>query len=132
MNDMSGRFTRFADIRVDLAVELGRTRIPLRELQQLTEGSVVALDRMTDELLDLTANGHPIAKCEVVAQNGRFALRIVSLESAEAPVGQVGGIDAPEPSDLAAAFDDAPTNRPAQDGGAEAQAEAKAETEAEG
>jgi flagellar motor switch protein FliN/FliY len=53
--------------------------MPLREMLLLDEGSMVALDRLTDELLDVTANGRVIARGEVVAENGRFALRIVHL-----------------------------------------------------
>ena len=64
---------------VRVAVELGRTEMPLREMLMLGEGSMVALDRLTDELLDVTANGRVIARGEVVAENGRFALRIVHL-----------------------------------------------------
>lgn len=72
-------FSRFGDVAVRLSVELGRTEMPLREVLQLGEGSTVALDRLTDELLDVTANGRVIARGEVVAEKGRFALRIVSL-----------------------------------------------------
>ncbi|MGB7417917.1 MAG: flagellar motor switch protein FliN [Erythrobacter sp.] len=70
---------RFADISVKLSVELGRTQMPLKSLLALGEGSIVALDRLTDELLDVTANGQVVARGEVIAQNGRFALRIVTM-----------------------------------------------------
>ncbi len=75
---------RFGDVAVSLSVELGRTELPLRDVLALGEGSVVALSRLTDELLDVTANGKVIARGEVVAENGRFALRIVSLVGDEA------------------------------------------------
>jgi flagellar motor switch protein FliN/FliY len=94
-------FSRFGDVAVRLSVELGRTDMPLRDVLLLGEGSTVALDRLTDELLDVTANGRVIARGEVVAEKGRFALRIVTLvgedgqdvppasapAAAEAPVG---------------------------------------------
>jgi flagellar motor switch protein FliN/FliY len=80
----SSRLARFGDVAVNLSVELGRTDLPLRDVLALNEGSVVALNRLTDELLDVTANGRVIARGEVVAQNGRFALRIVSLVGDEA------------------------------------------------
>jgi flagellar motor switch protein FliN/FliY len=64
---------------VRLSVELGRTEMALRDILMLGEGSIVMLDRLTDELLDLTANGRVIARGEVVAEKGRFALRIVQL-----------------------------------------------------
>jgi flagellar motor switch protein FliN/FliY len=72
-------FARFGDVAVRLSVELGRTDMPLRDVLLLGEGSTVPLDRLTDELLDVTANGRVIARGEVVAERGRFALRIVSL-----------------------------------------------------
>jgi flagellar motor switch protein FliN/FliY len=72
-------FSRFGDVAVRLSVELGRTEMPLRDVLSLGEGSTVTLDRLTDELLDVTANGRVIARGEVVAEKGRFALRIVSL-----------------------------------------------------
>ncbi len=80
-----GNFSRFGDVGVTLAVELGRTELPLRQVLALGEGSVVPLDRLTDDLLDVTANGREIAKAEIVAQDGRFALRIVELGGTEEP-----------------------------------------------
>ncbi len=79
---------RFGDVSVRLSVELGRTEMCLRDVLNLREGSTVSLDRLTDELLDITANGRVIARGEVVADKGRFGLRIVSLvgeDGAEAP-----------------------------------------------
>ena len=75
---------RFGDVSVSLSVELGRTELPLRDVLALGEGSVVALSRLTDELLDVTATGKVIARGAVIAENGRFALRIVSLVGDEA------------------------------------------------
>ena len=72
-------FARFGDVAVRISVELGRTEMPLRDVLRLGEGSTVTLDRLTDELLDVTANGRVIARGEVVAEKGRFALRIVSV-----------------------------------------------------
>lgn len=72
-------FARFGDVAVRLSVELGRTEMPLRDVLMLGEGSTVTLDRLTDELLDVTANGRVIARGEVVAEKGRFGLRIVCL-----------------------------------------------------
>ncbi|TAD84753.1 MAG: flagellar motor switch protein FliN [Sphingomonadales bacterium] len=74
-----GALHRFGDVAVRLSVELGRTEMPLRDVLTLGEGSTVTLDRLTDELLDVTANGRVIARGEVVAEKGRFALRIVDL-----------------------------------------------------
>ncbi|MEP3422221.1 MAG: flagellar motor switch protein FliN [Erythrobacter sp.] len=79
MNAFNPAMHRFGDVTVRLSVELGRTDMPLKDVLSLAEGSVVPLDRLTDELLDVTANGRVVARGEVVAQDGRFALRIVSL-----------------------------------------------------
>ena len=76
---------RFGDVTVRLSVELGRTDLPLKDVLSLDEGSVVALNRLTDELLDVTANGHVVARGEVVAQDGKFALRIISMVDDDAP-----------------------------------------------
>ena len=57
--------------------------MPLRDVLALGNGSVVALNRLTSELLDITANGKVVAQGEVIAQEGRFALRIVSLVGEE-------------------------------------------------
>lgn len=79
MNSHNPALARFGGVSVRLSVELGRTEMSLRDVLALGEGSVVALNRLTDELLDVTANGRVIARGEVVAEDGRFALRIVSL-----------------------------------------------------
>ena len=87
MTQAASALSRFGDVTVRLAVELGRADMPLRDVLSLAEGSVVALDRLTDELLDVTANGRIVAHGEVVAQDGRFALRIVRLAGEDpAPV----------------------------------------------
>jgi flagellar motor switch protein FliN/FliY len=72
-------FDLLQDVDVRLSVELGRTQMKLREVLALSEESVVMLDRLTDELLDVLVNGKAIAKGEIVAQDGRFGLRIVEL-----------------------------------------------------
>lgn len=72
-------FDFLKDVDVRLSVELGRTEMKLKDVLSLSEESVVALDRLTDELLDVLVNGKPIAKGEIVAQGNRFGLRIVEL-----------------------------------------------------
>jgi len=105
MTAFSPALHRFGDVSVRLSVELGRTDMPLRDVLSLSEGSVVSLNRLTDELLDVTANGKVIARGEVVAQEGRFALRIVSLAGSEGDAAETapGGTgmapaNAPEPA----------------------------------
>ncbi|WP_068077942.1 flagellar motor switch protein FliN [Novosphingobium lentum] len=72
-------FDFLKDVDVRLTVELGRTDMKLRDVLSLGEESVVTLDRLTDELLDVMVNGKLIARGEVVAQGDRFGLRIVEL-----------------------------------------------------
>lgn len=76
-------FDFLKDVDVRLSVELGRTDMKLKDVLALGEESVVMLDRLTDELLDVMVNGKIIAKGEIVAQNGRFGLRIVEMAGAE-------------------------------------------------
>ncbi len=66
-------------VDVRLSVELGRTQLPLKDVLALAEDSVVMLDRLTDELLDVHVNGTLIARGEVVAQGNRFGLKIVEM-----------------------------------------------------
>lgn len=72
-------FDFLKDVDVRLTVELGRTEMKLQDILSLGEDSVVMLDRLTDELLDVMVNGKLIARGEVVAQGDRFGLRIVEL-----------------------------------------------------
>lgn len=67
------------DIDVRLTVELGRSQMRLRDVLALGEGSVVTLDRLVDEPLDILVNGKLIARGEVVAEGNRFGLRILEL-----------------------------------------------------
>lgn len=75
-------FDFLKDVDVRLSVELGRVDMKLKDVLALTEESVVALDRLTDELLDVSVNGKVIAKGEIVTQGNRFALRIVEIAGA--------------------------------------------------
>jgi flagellar motor switch protein FliN/FliY len=72
-------FDLLKDVDVRLSVELGRTEMKLKDVLALGEESVVMLDRLTDELLDVMVNGKLIARGEIVAENNRFGLRIVEL-----------------------------------------------------
>jgi flagellar motor switch protein FliN len=83
-------FDFLKDVDVRLTVELGRTEMKLKDVLSLTEESVVLLDRLTDQLLDVMVNGTLIARGEVVAQGERFGLRIVELIGVD-PVQQADG-----------------------------------------
>ena len=79
MNFQTRGFDLLKDVDVRLTVELGRTEMKLKDVLSLSEESVIMLDRLTDELLDVMVNGKLIARGEVVQQGDRFGLRIVEL-----------------------------------------------------
>jgi len=69
------------DVPVTLSMEVGRTRIPIRNLLQLNQGSVVELDRAAGEPLDVYVNGTLIAHGEVVVVNEKFGIRLTDVIS---------------------------------------------------
>ena len=69
------------DVPVTIAMEIGRTRIPIRNLLQLNQGSVVELDRLAGEPLDVLVNGTLIAHGEVVVVNEKFGIRLTDVIS---------------------------------------------------
>jgi flagellar motor switch protein FliN len=69
------------DVAVTLSMEVGRTRIPIRNLLQLNHGSVVELDRAAGEPLDVYVNGTLIAHGEVVVVNEKFGIRLTDVVS---------------------------------------------------
>jgi flagellar motor switch protein FliN/FliY len=73
---------RLSAVPVDLSVEIGRTRMSVGETLELREGSVVTLDRMAGEPVDLLVNGTPIARGEVVVIDEQFGLRLTQVLAA--------------------------------------------------
>ncbi len=67
------------DIPVTLTVELGRTRIPIKHILQLAQGSVIELDAMAGEPMDVLVNGCLIAQGEVVVVNEKFGIRLTDI-----------------------------------------------------
>ncbi len=67
------------DIPVQMTVELGRTKIAIRNLLQLAQGSVVELDGMAGEPMDVLVNGCLIAQGEVVVVNDKFGIRLTDI-----------------------------------------------------
>ena len=93
---------RLTGVQVELAVEIGRTRMSLGAALALGPGSIVTLDKLADQPVDLLVNGKPVARGEVVVIDEEFGLRITevigapSTSSAElAPM-----IPAPSPEPL--------------------------------
>jgi flagellar motor switch protein FliN len=67
------------DIPVQLTVELGRTRIPIKHILQLAQGSVVELETLAGEPMDVLVNGFLIAQGEVVVVNDKFGIRLTDI-----------------------------------------------------
>ncbi|NGP52524.1 flagellar motor switch protein FliN [Thioalkalivibrio sp. XN8] len=69
------------DIPVTLSMEIGRARLPIRNLLQLNQGSVVELERMVGEPMDVMVNGTLIAHGEVVVVNEKYGIRLTDVIS---------------------------------------------------
>jgi flagellar motor switch protein FliN/FliY len=67
------------DIPVQLTVELGRTKIPIKHILQLAQGSVVELETLAGEPMDVLVNGYLIAQGEVVVVNDKFGIRLTDI-----------------------------------------------------
>jgi flagellar motor switch protein FliN/FliY len=81
-NDIAGAMQDIdliMDIPVKLTVELGRTRMTIKELLRLSQGSVVALDGLAGEPLDILINGYLIAQGEVVVVADKYGVRITDI-----------------------------------------------------
>ena len=67
------------DIPVQLSVELGRTKVPIKYILQLGQGSIVELDALAGEPMDVLINGYLIAQGEVVVVNEKFGIRLTDI-----------------------------------------------------
>jgi flagellar motor switch protein FliN len=70
---------RLHDVPVELAVEIGRTTMTIRETLELAPGAIVSLNRLAGEPVDLLVNGRPLARGEVVVIDEEFGLRITEI-----------------------------------------------------
>jgi flagellar motor switch protein FliN/FliY len=73
---------RLRDVPVEIACEIGRTRMTIGETLALGPGAIVSLDRLAGEPVDLLVNGRPIARGDVVVVDEEFGLRITEIVSA--------------------------------------------------
>ena len=90
---------RLSDVPVEVTVEMGRTQMTVGETLELRHGSIVTLNRMAGEPVDLLVNGTPIARGEVVVIDEQFGLRITDVVGQTAPAeGGPGGGDATDAS----------------------------------
>jgi len=69
------------DVPVTISMEIGRTNVTIRNLLQLNQGSVVELDRLAGEPMDVLVNGTLIAQGEVVVVNEKFGIRLTDIIS---------------------------------------------------
>jgi flagellar motor switch protein FliN/FliY len=79
----AGKLDMVLDIPVNLTVEMGRAKMVIRNLLQLTQGSVVELDGLAGEPMSIMINGTLIAQGEVVVVNEKFGIRVTDIISAE-------------------------------------------------
>ena len=75
----TGDLDLLGDVALTVTVELGRVRLPLRELLALQEGSVLELDRLAGAPVDVLANGTPVARGDVVVVGDELGVRISEL-----------------------------------------------------
>jgi len=85
-----GNLELVKDVKMDVTVELGRTHLPLKEVLQLEDSSVIKLDRLAGEAVDLMVNGRLIAKGEVVVIGNNFGVKITQVHKPQG-VSQGGG-----------------------------------------
>jgi flagellar motor switch protein FliN/FliY len=93
---VSGDLRRLSAVPVELSVEIGRARMTVGETLALREGSVVTLDRMAGEPVDLLVNGTAIAQGEVVVIDEQFGLRLTHVVAGAA--GSEAPTQAPAPA----------------------------------
>lgn len=79
LNDTRNDIDMILDIPVQLTVELGRTKIAIKNLLQLAQGSVIELDGIAGEPMDVLVNGCLIAQGEVVVVNEKFGIRLTDI-----------------------------------------------------
>jgi flagellar motor switch protein FliN/FliY len=75
------RLDMLLDVPLEVSVELGRTRMTVQDLLQLAPGSVVELDKVAGEALDILVNGRLVARGEAVVVNDKFGIRITDIVS---------------------------------------------------
>jgi flagellar motor switch protein FliN len=94
---------RLSDVPIDLTVEIGRTRLTVGETLELRQGSILTLNRMAGEPVDLLVNGTPIARGEVVVIDEQFGVRITDVlgHTAAASTPPAAAPDAEQPAPAA-------------------------------
>lgn len=78
-----GNLELVKDVKMNVTVELGRTNLPLKEVLQLGENSIIKLDRLAGESIDLLVNGRLIARGEVVVIGNNFGIKVTEVHRPE-------------------------------------------------
>jgi flagellar motor switch protein FliN/FliY len=78
-SDNNSSIDMLMDVSLQLTVELGRTRMTVRQVLELAHGSVVELDRLAGEAVDIFINDHKLARGEVVVVDDKFGVRITEM-----------------------------------------------------
>ena len=78
------------DVPISVTVELGRRRVPISELLELSKGSTLELDKAAGELLDVRVNDRLVARGEAVIINDKFGVRLTEIVSRSERVKQLG------------------------------------------
>ena len=79
ITDQTGALNRAAEVKLDVSVELGRVRVPLRDILSWTEGSLIELDRVAGDPVDVRVSNKVIARGEVVVVAENFGVRLTEL-----------------------------------------------------
>ncbi len=74
-------FDLLLDVPLRVSIQLGETKLRIQELLELGQGSILELDRLAGEPVDVLVNGRPIASGEIVVVNDRYAVRVVAIHS---------------------------------------------------
>ncbi len=80
-NEPPRNFELLLDVPLEVTAEIGRATLPLRDLLQLNQGSVVELDKLAGEPLDVLVNGKLVARGEAVMVNDKFGVRLTDIVS---------------------------------------------------
>jgi len=90
LGDENANLEVILDIPVTISMEVGKTKISIRNLLQLNQGSIVELDRLAGEPLDVMVNGTLVAHGEVVVVNEKYGIRLTDVVSASERVTKLG------------------------------------------
>lgn len=83
MSEHAKNIERLLEVEMGVTVRFGATRIPLREVVHFGNGSMIELNRMVDEPVELLVNNYPFARGEVVVIDGYYSVKITEIESPE-------------------------------------------------